>query len=131
MGRNARGVKGITLNEGDCVIALEVIHPQLEQESDLLVVTENGFGKRTPIDEYRLQSRAGKGILTIRKTEKIGSLVGAKTVRPGDELMIITAGGIMIRQDINEISVMGRSTQGVTLIRLDEGDRVVSVTGSF
>lgn len=128
MGRNARGVKGITLNEGDCVIALEVIHPQLEQESDLLVVTENGFGKRTPIDEYRLQSRAGKGILTIRKTEKIGSLVGAKTVRPGDELMIITAGGIMIRQDINEISVMGRSTQGVTLIRLDEGDRVVSVT---
>ncbi|NLP36928.1 MAG: DNA gyrase subunit A [Firmicutes bacterium] len=127
MGRTAQGVRGIVLDDDDEVIAMEVIPADKDQEGELLVVTENGFGKRTPFAEYRLQKRGGKGIYTIKVLEKNGPLVAAKMVRPGDELMIITAGGIVIRQDVNEISQQGRHTQGVTLIRLDEGDRVVSV----
>ncbi|MCR3921981.1 MAG: DNA gyrase subunit A [Firmicutes bacterium] len=127
MGRNAYGVRGISLAKGDEVIALEVVHPQMERESELLVVTENGYGKRTTFSEYRVQTRGGKGIYTIRVMDKNGPVVGVKIVRPGDEVMIITAGGIVIRQDVAEISQQGRHTQGVTLIRLDEGDRVVSL----
>ncbi|HZK24485.1 MAG TPA: DNA gyrase subunit A [Oscillospiraceae bacterium] len=127
MGRNAYGVRGISLGQDDQVIALEVVHPQLERDSELLVVTENGFGKRTPFFEYRTQTRGGKGIYTIRVMDKKGAVIGARIVRPGDEVMIITAGGIVIRQDATEISQQGRHTQGVTLIRVDEGDRVVSL----
>ena len=127
MGRGARGVRGIRLGKGNKVMALEVIGPEQEKEMELLVVTENGFGKRTPFHEYRTQSRAGKGIYTIRIIDKNGPVVGAKVVRPGDEVMIITARGIVIRQGVTEISQQGRHTQGVTLIRLDEGDRVVSL----
>ena len=127
MGRNAYGVRGITLGEDDQVIGVGIVDPQLERESELLVVTENGFGKRTPLSEYRLQNRGGKGIYTIRVLEKNGPLIGAKTVHPGDEVMIITAGGIVIRQDVADISQQGRHTQGVALIRLDVGDRVVSL----
>ncbi|NLM51666.1 MAG: DNA gyrase subunit A [Firmicutes bacterium] len=127
MGRTAQGVRGIDLNAKDEVIAMEVIPADKEDEGELLVVTENGYGKRTPFSEYRLQKRGGKGIYTIKVMAKNGPLVAAKMVQPEDELMIITAGGIMIRQDVNDISLQGRHTQGVTLIRLDEGDRVVSV----
>jgi DNA gyrase subunit A len=127
MGRGARGVRGIRLGKGNKVMALEVIGPEQEKEMELLVVTENGFGKRTPFHEYRTQSRAGKGIYTIRIIDKNGPVVGAKVVRPGEEVMIITARGIVIRQGVTEISQQGRHTQGVTLIRLDEGDRVVSL----
>ena len=127
MGRTARGVRGIHLKKKDRVIAIEVVPPQLEKEAEFLVVTENGFGKRTPFNEYRAQTRGGKGIYTIRVLEKNGPVVGAKIVRPGDEIMIITAGGIVIRQNSMEISQQGRHTQGVTVIRLDEGDRVVSI----
>jgi DNA gyrase subunit A len=127
MGRTARGVRGISLAKSDRVMALEVIPPEREQEAELLVVTENGFGKRTPFSEYRAQTRGGKGIYTIRVLDKNGPVMGAKMVRPGDEVMIITARGIVIRQGVTEISQQGRHTQGVTLIRLDKDDRVVSI----
>ncbi|NLN07938.1 MAG: DNA gyrase subunit A [Firmicutes bacterium] len=125
MGRNAQGVKGISLGENDNVIAMEVVEPGTDGQ--LLVVTANGYGKRTDLSEYRLQNRGGKGIYTVRVLQKNGPVAAAKVVRQGDELMIITAGGIMIRQDVAEISALGRVTQGVTLIRLDEGDRVVAI----
>lgn len=127
MGRTARGVRGIALSAGDKVMALEVVAPEFEREAELLVVTENGFGKRTPFSDYRSQTRGGKGIYTIRVMEKNGPVIGVKIVRPGDEVMIITARGVVIRQDVSEISQQGRHTQGVTLIRLDEGDRGVSL----
>jgi DNA gyrase subunit A len=127
MGRSARGVRGIALGKKDSVIALETLSRQQGQENELLVVTENGFGKRTPLDEYRAQTRGGKGIYTIRVTDKIGPVTGVKMVRSGDEVMIITARGVVIRQDVKEISQQKRQTQGVTLIRVGEGDRVVSL----
>ncbi|MBT9168049.1 MAG: DNA gyrase subunit A [Syntrophomonadaceae bacterium] len=127
MGRATRGVRGIRLEKDDKVIALEVISPEMEREAELLVVTEHGFGKRTPFSEYRVQSRGGKGIYTIRVLDKNGPVMGVKLTRPGDEVMIITARGVVIRQDVTKISQQGRHTQGVTLIRLDKDDRVVSI----
>ncbi|MBS4022093.1 MAG: DNA gyrase subunit A [Dethiobacter sp.] len=127
MGRSARGVRGIALSKKDRVIALETLSRQQGMENELLVVTENGFGKRTQLDEYRGQTRGGKGIYTIRVTDKNGPVVGVKMVRSGDEVMIITARGVVIRQDAKEISQQKRQTQGVTLIRVGEGDRVVSL----
>lgn len=127
MGRTARGVRGIHLGKRDRVMTLETVSPDVEQETELLVVTEHGFGKRTPFSDYRTQTRGGKGIYTIRVLDKNGPVVGVKVVRPGDEIMIITAKGVVIRQGVLQVSMQGRHTQGVTLIRLDEGDRVVSV----
>lgn len=127
MGRTARGVRGIFLRRGDRLMTLETISPLFAQDKELLVFTENGFGKRTPFHEYRKQSRGGKGIYTMRVTDKNGPVVGVKVVRPEDEVMVITARGVLIRQDVKAISQQGRQTQGVTLIRLAEGDRVVSV----
>lgn len=127
MGRTARGVRGISLSRADKVMALEVVSPDHEREAELLVVTEHGYGKRTPFHEYRAQTRGGKGIYTIRVMDKNGPVMGAKMVRPGDEVMIITARGVVIRQGVTEISQQGRHTQGVTLIRLDKDDRVVSI----
>ncbi len=123
MGRNAMGVKGIRLNKGDSVIALDIV----EEDGDLLVITEKGFGKRTPLNEYRLQARGGKGVKTVNITKKIGPLVGAKVVKDNCEVMLISAEGIIIRMDINGISIMGRSTQGVTLMKLDKNDSVVAM----
>lgn len=123
MGRAARGVRGISLSEKDEVIGIDTI----EQGADVLVVTEKGFGKRSHVDDYRRQGRGGKGIMTIRPTKRNGHLVGIKVVKPGDELMLITAEGIIIRLDVDGISTMGRSTQGVRLMRLDENDHVVAV----
>lgn len=128
MGRGARGVRGIDLGAGDRVMALETVALQNEQDSEVLVITENGYGKRTPLKEYRAQARGGKGIYTIRLTEKNGPVNGARLVRQSDQLMIITAKGIVIRQGVPEISRQSRLAQGVTLIRLDEGDRVVGLT---
>lgn len=127
MGRATRGVRGISLKKDDKVMALEVVSPEREREAELLVVTEHGFGKRTPFSEYRVQSRGGKGIYTIRVLDKNGPVMGVKLTRPGDEVMIITARGVVIRQDVTKISQQGRHTQGVTLIRLDKDDRVVSI----
>ncbi len=118
MGRTASGVKGISLNEDDEVVGMEV----LEEDSEVLIVTQNGYGKRTAAVEYRLQNRGGKGIKTCNITEKNGSLVSMKVVNGEEDIMIITTGGVLIRMAVSDISSMGRNTQGVRLIRLDEND---------
>jgi DNA gyrase subunit A len=118
MGRTATGVKGITLREDDEVVGMEV----LEEDSEILIVTHNGYGKRTPAVEYRLQNRGGKGIKTCNITEKNGSLVTMKVVNGEEDIMIITTGGVLIRMAVGDISTMGRNTQGVKLIRMDENE---------
>jgi DNA gyrase subunit A len=99
----------------------------VKENADLLVVTEKGFGKRTPIAEYRPQRRGGKGIQTIRANKRNGKVAGIKMVRAEDDVMLITAEGIIIRMEVQGISQMGRSTQGVTLIRVEEKDSVVAL----
>jgi DNA gyrase subunit A len=123
MGRSARGVRGVTLEGDDQVVGMVVI----AREGTLLVVSENGYGKRSPISEYRVTHRGGKGIITLRCTEKIGRLVALKEVVDEDELLIMSQRGAMIRVPIKGVSVIGRATQGVRLINLDEGDKVVDV----
>ena len=116
MGRTAAGVKAITLCPGDEVVGME----SLNGDEEILIVTRNGYGKRTPASEYRVQSRGGKGIKTCNITEKNGDVVAVKTVTGEEDLMLMTASGVMIRMAVSDISVMGRNTQGVKLIRLDE-----------
>lgn len=116
MGRTATGVKGISLNGNDEVVGMEV----LEERSQILIVTKNGYGKRTPSEEYRIQGRGGKGIKTCNITEKNGNLVSMRAVTGEEDLMLITTGGVLIRMAVSDISIMGRNTQGVRLIRLDE-----------
>ena len=130
MGRVTAGVRGINLRDNDFVEEVATIDP--EDDHDILVVTDLGFGKRTAVSEFRLQGRGGYGVALIKLTGKNGNVVGMHHVREEDELLMVTEGGILIRMHISEIRRIGRSTQGVRLIRLDEGDRVVSVavTGS-
>ncbi len=123
MGRTATGVKGITLDQGDDVIDMDVVKP----DAEVLIVTAKGYGKRTPIAEYRVQSRGGKGIKTHNVTERSGHVVGLKVVQPNEDLMIVTVTGIIIRLEVKGISIMGRYTQGVKLIRLEENEEVGSV----
>jgi DNA gyrase subunit A len=123
MGRTAYGVRGISLREGDEVVAMEVVR----QGGAILTVTENGYGKRTEIDEYRLQSRGGLGIINIQTSDRNGRVVGIANVTPGDELMLITQQGKVIRMAAADIRVIGRATQGVRLIEMEENDRVVSI----
>ena len=127
MGRVSQGVKGITLDENEKIIGMEIIDDSVE----ILSVTENGYGKRTISSEYRKQSRGGKGILAMRLTEKNGEIVQIKPVTDKDDLMIITDKGQVIRTKISGISLMGRTTQGVRIIRLKEGEKVVSVEKLF
>jgi DNA gyrase subunit A len=123
MGRSARGVKGMTLRGKDQVVDMVVI----EAGKSLLTVCEKGLGKRSPIDEYRLTRRGGMGVINIKVTDKNGPVVGLKSVEDTDEIMMITAEGIMLRTDLSEVREIGRATQGVRLIRVDEGDKLVSV----
>lgn len=123
MGRTARGVRGIRLNDGDVVVGMD----KLKRDAEVLTVTEEGFGKRTPTTEYRAQSRGGKGIINTKVTEKTGSVVGIKVVKPGQELILISTEGIVIRINIDEISVISRNTQGVTLMKTAENDKVASL----
>jgi DNA gyrase subunit A len=122
-GRGTYGVVGIRLDEGDSVVSMEI----LSLGFDLLTVAENGFGKRTAIDEYRLQSRGGKGIFTMKTTDKTGRVVGVQQVTEDDQLMLVTNKGKIIRLRIKELRVIGRNTQGVRLIDIEEGERVVSL----
>ncbi len=122
-GRATRGVMGIRLHSGDYVIGASVALPN----SELLTITENGYGKKTPLDEYRIQSRGGMGIFTYKITEKTGKLAGMKTVTDEDDIILITSDGIIIRTHTDEISSYSRQTQGVRVMKLDEGIRVVSV----
>lgn len=123
MGRPATGVKGIELEEGDSVVALAVV----DADATLLVAGSNGLGKRTSFDEYRTQSRGGKGIITMKTTERTGGVVGALTVRETDEVMLITAGGQMVRISVKDVRQTSRNTQGVKLIDLEENDRLQAI----
>ncbi|MFC0273053.1 DNA gyrase subunit A [Metabacillus herbersteinensis] len=123
MGRTASGVKGITLDEDDEVVGMEII----EESVDVLIVTRNGYGKRTPSSEYRIQSRGGKGLKTCNITDKNGPVVSVKAATGEEDLMLITASGVLIRMAVDTISTMGRNTQGVKLIRLDENVFVSTV----
>ncbi len=118
MGRTARGVRGMQLEPGQSVIALLVAE---DEQQSVLTATENGFGKRTPIGEYTRHGRGTKGMIAIATSERNGKVVAATLVRPDDEIMLITTGGVLIRTRVAEIREMGRATQGVTLIALDEG----------
>jgi DNA gyrase subunit A len=123
MGRNTRGVRVIDLAKGDTVIGMDVV----KEDRDFLVVTENGFGKRTPLDQYRTYSRARKGVRTIGLTDKSGLAVAVKVLDGDDELMCISAEGIIIRMDVADIPQQGRAAQGVRVMRLEPGDQVVSI----
>ena len=123
MGRTAMGVKGINLNKKDEVVGMDLV----EEGKDLLVISKNGYGKRTPLDEYRPQTRGGKGLKTYHVKEKTGPLVSAKVVDKDDEIMMISNCGTIIRLNVKEISEMGRNTQGVTLMKVNEKDEVVAV----
>ena len=123
MGRDTTGVKGIELGDDDHVVGMVVI----KREATLLCVTSKGLGKCTHIDEYRVQRRGGKGILTVNRTEKTGDVVGLMEVLPEDEIMIITRGGMIIRSPVSQVRVAGRATQGVKLVNLDGNDIVTAV----
>ena len=123
MGRNARGVYGIHLKDMDEIVGMDTVREGME----ILTVTEEGYGKRTPIADYRVQKRGGKGIINMKVTEKTGAVIGLKVVHPDQELMLITTEGIVIRTNVNEISVISRNTQGVMLIKTESGDRVASL----
>ncbi|MCZ6652316.1 MAG: DNA gyrase subunit A, partial [Planctomycetota bacterium] len=124
MGRTAKGVRGMGLRGNDRVVDMAIAAPG----SSLLTVCENGHGKRTDIEEYRLIRRGGKGVINIKTTERNGKVVALKAVRDSDELMMITAKGIMLRTKLDAVREIGRATQGVRLIKLDEGDKLVAVT---
>jgi DNA gyrase subunit A len=126
IGRTARGVKGITLGQEDFLVSMDIITPGTVGAS-ILSVTENGFGKRSPIDEYPLQSRGGKGVITIKTSSRNGKLVGTQQVTEQEDVMLITDKGKIIRLRGEEISVIGRNTQGVKLIELEAGERVMAV----
>ncbi|MBX3006436.1 MAG: DNA gyrase subunit A [Melioribacteraceae bacterium] len=123
MGRTATGVRGINLGKNDEVIGAIVVR----NATSLLVVTEKGFGKRSEIEDYRLTKRGGKGVITVKTSEKNGLLMAMKEVNDTDELVIITTGGMVIRQNLKEIRVMGRNTQGVRLIRLNDDDAIADI----
>src|SRR5437867_3937921 len=123
MGRTAYGVRGITLRDDDYVVAMEVVTPA----GTLLTVTERGFGKRTEIDEYRVQSRGGVGVINISTSERNGAVAGIAYVEEGDELLLITQQGMILRMQANAVRAIGRATQGVKLIDIEDDDKVVSI----
>jgi len=123
-GRATRGVRGISLGKGDRVQSMEIVN----NDATFLVCTENGYGKRTAFEEYRTQNRGGSGIIAIRTSKRNGKVVGAHAVLDSDALMLITAQGKMIKMNVSDVRVIGRATQGVRLINLDEGDKLVSAT---
>lgn len=123
MGRSATGVKGITLDDGDTVVDVD----KYKEGADLVLATEKGYGKRSALELFRVQKRGGKGLKAINISDKNGAVIGAKVVVDDEELMILTSNGIVIRLAVEDISKQGRYTRGVVLMRLDEGDRIVSI----
>ncbi|MGH9144777.1 MAG: DNA gyrase C-terminal beta-propeller domain-containing protein [Vicinamibacterales bacterium] len=123
MGRTAYGVRGITLRDDDIVVGMEVVKPG----GTVLTVTESGFGKRTEIEEYRVQTRGGVGVINITTSERNGLVVGVSYVQTGDELLVITQQGMILRMLTDDVRSIGRATQGVTMIDLEENDKVVSI----
>ncbi len=126
MGRNARGVKGMNLADDDRVVSALVLEP--ESENALLTVCENGYGKRTPASEYRAQSRAGKGLITIKVTERNGEVVAMLEVSADDQIMVVTDQSKVIRTPVDQISEQGRNTQGVRIIRMRDEEKVAAVS---
>ncbi len=124
MGRSAAGVRGISLEEGDRVIGMVAVK---RTDSNLLVVAENGYGKRSLVSDFRLTKRGGKGVISMNTTEKTGKVISMREVVDGDDIVVMTEGGMVIRQHVADIRVLGRNTQGVKLIRLNEGDRITGV----
>jgi DNA gyrase subunit A len=124
LGRNTRGVKGITLKENDKVVSLIIVN----DNDTILTVTENGYGKKTPVEDYRKTNRGGSGIINIKVTEKNGNVVALKGINSDIDVMLITRNGIIIRVDVNKISTIGRNTQGIRLISLDQDDHVIDLT---
>ena len=122
MGRSSRGVRGMQLGDGERVISLIVA-----SSGQVLSVTENGFGKRTAVEEFRLQGRGGKGLIAIKTSSRNGDVVGALLVEEGDEVVLITDSGTLMRTGVEEISLLGRNTQGVRVIRPDSDRRLVSL----
>ncbi len=125
MGRTAGGVRAMRLSDGDTIAGMDVIKPH---DTHLLVVTRNGFGKRTPIDEYRVQGRYGSGIRTIARNEKTGPIIGVRAISETDGIMLITRNGVVLRTTLDAIRETGRSTQGVTVMKVSPNDEVVSIT---
>ena len=130
MGRSASGVRGINIDEGDEVVGVITYDPGAEDAGDhtVLVVSENGFGKRSDPEDYRLTARGGKGVKTLNITDKTGPVVAIKNVTEANDLMIITQGGLTIRMSVKDIRVAGRATQGVKLINIREGDSIAAVS---
>jgi len=124
MGRPARGVKSITMRRDDSLIGMEVIS---DGSRTLLTITENGFGKRSPLSEYPVHNRGGQGVITIKHSEQTGDVVGIQMVDDPDHLLILTSGGRIIRIKMEEISAIGRNTRGRYLVRMSEGEKVVDV----
>lgn len=124
VGRTAQGVIGIRLDEDDSVIGMESIISNIK--GTLLAITENGFGKRTELEEYRVQNRGGRGVITYKVTPKTGDIVGIRIATDEEDVMLITDNGTIIRLNVKDISILGRATQGVTLMRTNEG-KVVSI----
>ena len=124
MGRDTRGVRGIDLREGDHVIGMDVLDGD---DQKVLAISANGYGKRTPISEWRVQNRGGLGIIAMETSERNGPLVALRVVREDDQIMVITNGGQIIRTYVNEIREAGRNTQGVRIIRVGAGEQVVDV----
>lgn len=124
MGRTATGVRGVRLSPGDIVVGLLVIK---HQSTSILVVTQNGYGKRSDIKDYRITRRGGKGVITVKTTAKVGKLISLMGVIDKDELVIITTKGMVIRQAVKDIRVMGRNTQGVRVINLKSGDSIADI----
>ena len=126
VGRSAQGVLGIRLDEDDTVIGMESILSN-NKGVTLLAITENGFGKRTELDEYRVQNRGGRGVITYKITPKTGNIVGIRMAKEDDDVMLITNSGTIIRINVKDVSILGRATQGVTLMRTNENEKVVSI----
>ena len=126
VGRSAQGVLGIRLDEDDTVIGMESILSN-NKGITLLAITENGFGKRTELDEYRVQNRGGRGVITYKITPKTGNIVGIRMAKEDDDVMLITNSGTIIRINVKDVSILGRATQGVTLMRTNENEKVVSI----
>jgi DNA gyrase subunit A len=124
MGRNAHGVRGMMLEGKQRVISMLVAE---DEEQSVLTATENGYGKRTPIVEYTRHGRGTKGMIAIQQTARNGQVVAAALVRPGDEVMLISTGGVLIRTSVQSIREMSRSTQGVTLINLGKGEKLAGL----
>ena len=122
MGRAAAGVRGIKLPTGEEVIALSIM-----REGLILTATENGYGKRTSVEDFPVQGRGGQGVIAIQTTERNGKTVGALQVADDDEVMLISSNGTLVRTGVDDISIMGRNTQGVRLIRVEEGQRLVGL----